>query len=353
MSCLRKFTIFEVALMTCSFATTISVPGDYATIQEAINASIDGDSIAVAAGTYYEHINFYGKKIKLVGADQSTTFIDGSDTETSVSGLVNGGFESYYEVGNGWQMLPIGWETWDSNNGGPNECCYAISLNGENVYQSDSIFYTYEGAAALKMWGTGGEWNVFQTFYDFLPGTQIDVSAMVFQATDDHIGDGSTFHVFLKYFDSNWNYLGAELSQAFTSTDSMNIWLQRYVNGIVPDDGDNNPDVSTVVQAGLIYTGEGGAVNIDNFEMTVNTTRFASDKFDNPLINYDPSDYPDRSRQGGNTVDDAVVVPDIPYSNFGTTNGYTDDYDEVCPYSNIGSTYPAPYPWLICPELSP
>ena len=156
MSCLRKFTIFAVALMTCSFGTTISVPGDYATIQEAINASIDGDSIAVAAGTYYEHINFYGKKIKLVGADQSTTFIDGSDTETSVSGLVNGGFESYYEVGNGWQMLPIGWETWDSNNGGPNECCYAISLNGENVYQSDSIFYTYEGAASLKIWGTAG-----------------------------------------------------------------------------------------------------------------------------------------------------------------------------------------------------
>ena len=65
MSCLRKFTIFAVALMTCSFGITISVPGDYATIQEAINASVDGDSIAVVAGTFNENINFYGKSIKL------------------------------------------------------------------------------------------------------------------------------------------------------------------------------------------------------------------------------------------------------------------------------------------------
>ena len=147
MSCLRKFTIFAVALITCSFGTTISVPGDYATIQEAINASVDGDSIAVAAGTFNENINFNGKSIKVVGEDQATTIIDGSADEIDLSGLLNGGFESYYQGNNEWQLLPHAWLTWESNNSGPSDCCYMISFNGENVYNSDSIYYTYEGGA--------------------------------------------------------------------------------------------------------------------------------------------------------------------------------------------------------------
>ena len=71
--------IFSVSVIACSFGATISVPGDYATIQEAINASVDGDSIAVAAGTYNENINFNGKNITLGSLyiiDNDSTHID-------------------------------------------------------------------------------------------------------------------------------------------------------------------------------------------------------------------------------------------------------------------------------------
>ncbi len=43
-------------------------------------------------------------------------------------------------------------------------------------------------------------------------------------------------------------------------------------------------------------------------------------------------------RQGGDTVAEATLVDSLPYNDTGTTVGYTDDYDEVCPYE--GSTSP-------------
>ena len=47
---------------SATFAATINVPGDYPTIQGAINASSNGDVINIAAGTYNEHsLNTGGK----------------------------------------------------------------------------------------------------------------------------------------------------------------------------------------------------------------------------------------------------------------------------------------------------
>jgi hypothetical protein len=47
---------------------------------------------------------------------------------------------------------------------------------------------------------------------------------------------------------------------------------------------------------------------------------------------------PEGTRQGGDTIAEATVIPYIPFSDSGDTFGFVDDYDEVCPYS--GSTSP-------------
>jgi len=54
---------------------------DYETIQEAINANetLDGHSIHVDAGLYYENV-VVNKSITLIGEDKTTTIIDGRDT---------------------------------------------------------------------------------------------------------------------------------------------------------------------------------------------------------------------------------------------------------------------------------
>ena len=57
---------------SATIAATINVPGDHATIQGAINASSNGDVIAIAAGTYYEHsLNPGGKAITIQGTRNS------------------------------------------------------------------------------------------------------------------------------------------------------------------------------------------------------------------------------------------------------------------------------------------
>ena len=64
---------------------TYGVPDDYVTIQEAIDASIDGDIVMVDVGTYVENINFSGKNItvkSLGGPDY--TIIDGNQNGATV-----------------------------------------------------------------------------------------------------------------------------------------------------------------------------------------------------------------------------------------------------------------------------
>lgn len=53
-------------------------PGNYSTIQDAINASTDGGTVFVYSGTYYENINI-SRSIFLIGEDKNTTIIDGKN----------------------------------------------------------------------------------------------------------------------------------------------------------------------------------------------------------------------------------------------------------------------------------
>jgi hypothetical protein len=75
---------------------TIHIPGDYSTIQEGINASVDGDTVMVDQGVYLENINLLAKSIfvtsnyinTLDSADILNTIIDGSNPADTNSASV-------------------------------------------------------------------------------------------------------------------------------------------------------------------------------------------------------------------------------------------------------------------------
>ena len=76
-------------------AAVLNVPAGYPSIQEAIDASNDGDTVIVAPGLYYERINFNGKNIVLTSTDPNDPRIVGytiinADGEGSVVTFENG-----------------------------------------------------------------------------------------------------------------------------------------------------------------------------------------------------------------------------------------------------------------------
>jgi parallel beta-helix repeat protein len=77
--------VFSVFIST-GFSATYYVPGDYSTIQEAIDSCVDGDTIIVKPGTYYESVD-YDNKLLTIKSEQgaAVTTIDGMGEWSVVS----------------------------------------------------------------------------------------------------------------------------------------------------------------------------------------------------------------------------------------------------------------------------
>jgi len=70
------------------------VPGEFATIQEAIIASVDGDTVLIARGLYVENINFRGRNITV-----ASEFILDHNPETIIATIIDGGSPAATDTG--------------------------------------------------------------------------------------------------------------------------------------------------------------------------------------------------------------------------------------------------------------
>jgi len=78
----------EVKFEAKSSPKTIIVPDDYPTIQGAIDAANEGDTIFVRSGVYYENVHIY-KSLSLIGEDRNSTIIDGSSSKEKCQPIVS------------------------------------------------------------------------------------------------------------------------------------------------------------------------------------------------------------------------------------------------------------------------
>src|SRR5437016_467439 len=108
----KRISVFKIGLFALFMLPpslraqqTIHVPADQPTIQAAINAASNGDTVLVAPGTYLENINFNGKAITVTSSGgPSVTIIDGGgkgSVVTFITGETTSSVLSGFTIRNG------------------------------------------------------------------------------------------------------------------------------------------------------------------------------------------------------------------------------------------------------------
>jgi hypothetical protein len=100
-------------------SATLNVPGDYPSIQSAIDAAASGDTVLVAAGTYLERVDFLGKSLEVVSVSgPQATFIDAAGSGSVVTfqrGEPRAAVLSGFTITNGNSFDGAGIRIWNSS----------------------------------------------------------------------------------------------------------------------------------------------------------------------------------------------------------------------------------------------
>ncbi len=155
------------------FSTIIGIPADQPTIQQGIDASVNGDTVLVQPGTYLETINYNGKNITVASlflTTQDTTYI----SQTIIDGNQDGSVVTF-ESGEDTTAVLTGFSITNGNSddGGGiyiddssptisyNQILNNSSVKGGGIYcrNSNSTFYELsvnDNISTIDQWDSGG-----------------------------------------------------------------------------------------------------------------------------------------------------------------------------------------------------
>ena len=90
-----------------TFGAILRVPGDFSTIQSAVDAAKSGDLVLIAPGVYHEAIRVKTADLTIRGEDRNTTILDGEQKLTNgftvqANGVVIENLTAHHYIGNGF-----------------------------------------------------------------------------------------------------------------------------------------------------------------------------------------------------------------------------------------------------------
>jgi len=186
----------HVAVKAMAEINVYRVPGDYSTIQAAINAANAGDTIKVAPGTYYEHVTV-NKTLKLLGANRSSTIIDGDGTGMVVNVTAENAYVTGFIMQNsGSSASDSGLALSESNNStisgntikNNNIGIKLQNANGNQIFHNNFINNTLQlQQTSTNTWDDGvGKGNYWDDYGgDDLDGDGIGDTLLLHQGVDD------------------------------------------------------------------------------------------------------------------------------------------------------------------------
>jgi parallel beta-helix repeat protein len=194
---------------------------DFCTIQEAINAASDGDTILVRSGIYYENV-VVNKSVSLAGEDNSNTVVNGSSAGNVFSLVASNVSISGFTIRKsttGYAAISI--------NGTVPSCSRDNNISGNQFFCSCDCFYLFQASGNIIKNNTitGGVHGIYMelsvnntiignNLFSCYSGISLDFSSSNNLFKNNHIVHST------HSFGTVGNYLG--LSQYINNVDSSN-----------------------------------------------------------------------------------------------------------------------------------
>jgi MYXO-CTERM domain-containing protein len=223
-----------LAMPSLAATLTVSASGTYTTIQSAVTAASDGDTISISAGTYIECVDLGGLDLILIGASTSSTTVDGGGCSAG-----------------------------------------AFSMTGGETAEISDLTITNSGYSAV----------VVESSFLTLDNVVIESSGSVSFGRDGGaiFADSSYIEITDSVFDSNGGYYGGAIALESASAlvvDDVTFTdnLGQFGAGISLKDASSADITNTTFEGGLVSVtgyGKGGAIySYYDVEVTIDSSTF-------------------------------------------------------------------------------